>query len=187
MRTVPGEIGPTPGLTSVRAPSRGLLARGRACRLAATACAVLAAWACGSAVNVQQALQVTDVVTGYYDVGVVDGKNKLVPSISFQVRNTADRTVSSVQLNAVFRVVGDQEELGSAFVRGIDASGLAPGASTEAFVLRSSLGYTGEQPRAQMLQHKEFRDVQVEVFAKHGAEQWVKLGQYKVDRQLLTR
>jgi hypothetical protein len=87
----------------------------------------------------------------------------------------------------VFRVIGDQEELGSAFVRGIDANGLDPGATSGGFVLRSSLGYTGEQPRTQMLQHSQFRDVQVEVFAKHGARQWVKLGQYKVERQLLTR
>ena len=108
----------------------------------------------------------TDVVTGYYDSGIVGGKNKLVPSVSFQVKNTAAATVRSVQLNAVFRVIGDQQGLGSAFVRGIDASGLAPGASTPAYVLRSSLGYTGEQPRSEMLQHKEFHDVQVQVFAK---------------------
>jgi hypothetical protein len=167
------------------APTRRFRAPGGAA-LAVTTCVLLAS-GCGDAVNVREALQVTDVITGYYDVGIVDGKNKLVPSISFQVRNNGDRSVASVQLNAVFRVIGDQEELGSAFVRGIDASGLAPGATTQSFVLRSSLGYTGEQPRAQMMQHKEFRDVQVEVFAKHGSEQWVKLAQHKIERQLLTR
>ncbi len=140
----------------------------------------------GADVDVQQALQVTDVVTGYHDLGIVDGKNKLVPSVSFRIRNVASDTVASVQLNAVFRVVGDQEELGSAFVKGIDARGLAGGATTEPFVLRSALGYTGEQPRAQMLQHSSFRDVHVEIFAKHGARQWVKLGEHKVERQLLT-
>jgi hypothetical protein len=145
------------------------------------------ATACAGDVDVQEALKVTDVITGYHDAGIVAGKNKLVPSISFHVRNGADAPVSSVQLNAVFRVVGDEEELGSAFVRGIDASGLEPGGTTRAFVLRSSLGYTGEQPRTQMLQHREFRDVQVEIFAKHGSKQWVKLGQFKVDRQLLTQ
>jgi hypothetical protein len=147
----------------------------------------LGAAACGEDVDVQQALQLTDVVTGFYDIGIVDGKNKIVPSISFQVRNAAASTVSSVQLNAVFRVVGDEEELGSAFVRGIDASGLEPGATTGPFVLRSSLGYTGEQPRAQMLQHRDFRDVHVEIFAKHGSRQWVRLGEHKIERQLLTR
>jgi hypothetical protein len=142
---------------------------------------------CGPGIDITETLQVTDVVTGYFDMGVVGGKNKLVPSIAFQVRNSADTPVAGVQLNAVFRVIGDTEELGSALVRGIDNSGLAPGATTAPFVLRSSLGYTGEQPRAQMLQHAQFQDVQVELFAKHGGRQWVKLGLYKIDRQLLTR
>lgn len=149
--------------------------------------ASLASVACGGAdVDVKEALQVTDVVTGYYDVGIVAGKNKLVPSVSFRIKNVSPSSVSSVQLNSVFKVIGDQEELGSAFVKGIDARGLAGGATTEPFVLRSTLGYTGEQPRAELLQHSGFRDVQVEIFAKHGAKQWVKLGEFKVERQLLT-
>lgn len=146
-----------------------------------------AASGCDDGVDVKEALVVTDVVTGWFDVGIRDGKNKLVPSISFRVKNQASSTVRSVQLNAVFRIVGEQEELGAALVRGIDSNGLAAGQATEAFVLRSTLGYTGEQPRSDMLQHGQFEDAQVEVFAKHGSRQWVKLGQYPVTRQLLTR
>jgi hypothetical protein len=146
----------------------------------------LAAAGCEDGVDVQEALVVTDVVTGWFDAGIQDGKNKLVPSISFRVRNQSASTVRSVQLNAVFRIVGDQEELGASLVRGIDSNGLAGGQATEAFVLRSALGYTGEQPRADMLQHGQFQDAQVEVFAKHGSRQWVKLGQYPITRQLLT-
>lgn len=142
---------------------------------------------CGDGVDAKQALVVTDVVSGWFDAGIVGGKNKLVPSISFRVENTAAGTIHSVQFNAVFRVIGDVEELGSAYVRGIGADGLAPGAKTDTFTLRSALGYTGEQPRAQMLQHSEFKDAQVEVFAKHGSRQWVKIGEFKVDRQLLIR
>jgi hypothetical protein len=142
---------------------------------------------CGDRLDVQEALEVTDVVTGYYDEGIVAGKNKLVPSISFRVKNAATSTIRSVQINAVFRIIGDHDELGSAFVRGIDSDGLDAGATTESFVLRSHLGYTGEQPRAQMLQHRDFRDAQVELFAKHGSKQWVPLAVFKIDRQLLTR
>lgn len=153
----------------------------------AVACAggLLVSAACGDRVDAKEALVVTDVVSGWFDAGIVAGKNKLVPSISFRVRNTASAPIRSVQLNAVFRVTGDTEELGSALVKGIGADGLAPGATTETYTLRSALGYTGEQPRAQMLQHSEFKDAQVEIFAKQGSRQWVKLGEFKVDRQLL--
>lgn len=143
---------------------------------------------CGTAVDVKKDLQVTDVVTGWYDAGLVEAnKNKLVPRVSFRVKNVSAATVSSVQINAVFRVVGDVQELGSMFVRGIGPEGLAAGQSTETFSLQSALGYTGEQPRLQMLQHEQFQDAQVEIFAKPGSSQWVKLAEYKIDRQLLTQ
>jgi hypothetical protein len=147
----------------------------------------LVASGCSDNVDVKQALQVTNVVTGWFDAGVVGGKNKLVPTVAFQVKNVAARPVRYVQLNAVFRVIGDQEELGSMFVKGIGGDGLAPGASSEAYVLRSALGYTGEQPRHEMLEHGQFRDAKVEIFAKHASEQWVKLGEYTIARQLLTQ
>src|SRR5262245_58291495 len=85
---------------------------------------------CADNVDVRTGLTITDVVTGYFDMGVVGGKNKLVPSVAFQVKNAVNETVKSVQFNAVFRVVDDEQELGSAFVRGIDTSGLEAGKST---------------------------------------------------------
>jgi hypothetical protein len=72
------------------------------------------------------------------------------------------------------------------FVRGIGPDGLAPGAKGDELVLRSDRGYTGSEPRLQMLQNKAFIDAKVEVFGKHGSNLWVKLGEFKIDRQLLT-
>lgn len=154
----------------------------------ALAALALTAAGCGPRVDVKQALEVTDVVTGWYDAGIVEGnKNKLVPRVSFRVKNVSSASVDTIQFNAVFRVVGDVQELGSVFVRGIGPDGLAPGQSTETYSLQSALGYTGEQPRMQMLQHEQFQDAQVEIFAKPGSAQWVKLAEFKIDRQLLTQ
>lgn len=133
------------------------------------------------------ALEVTDVVTGWFDAGVVNGQNKLVPTISFRIKNKADRAISSVDINSVFRVVGDEEQLGSKYVRGIDRNGLKPGGSVGPFVLRSDLGYTSEAPRMTMLQNSQFRDAQVQVYAKHGSSQWVRLAEITIQRQLLTQ
>ncbi len=38
-----------------------------------------------------------------------------------------------------------------------------------------------------MLQNKQFVDAKVEIFGKHGSRTWQKLGEYKIDRQLLTQ
>ena len=54
-------------------------------------------------------------------------------------------------------------------------------------MLRSDLGYTSEAPRMTMLQNSQFKDAQVQVYAKHGSQQWVRLAEYTIQRQLLTQ
>ncbi len=158
--------------------------------LALTATLVVTLAGCsGPSPPLSEQVEVLDITTGWFDVGILeDGKNKLVPTISLQLRNVTDGSISTVQLNAVFRLVDDPEmEWGTAYARAISSEGLAPGETTRAQVLRSQLGYTGEQPRHQMLQHSQFTDARVEVFGKRGSAQWEKLGEYQVDRQLLTQ
>jgi hypothetical protein len=139
-------------------------------------------------IDLARVLQVTDVSTGYFDVGIVEGtKNKIVPTISVRLKNNDTLPVSSVQMLAKFQVIGDPQELGSAFVRAIGPEGLAPGQTANPIVMKSELGYTGEQPRAMMFSHSDFKDVRVELFAKYQAQTWVKVGEYKIARQLLTR
>ena len=137
--------------------------------------------------EVEKDLKIVNVHTGWYDAGIVSGQNKLVPSVSLELQNVSDREIQSVQLNAVFRRVGEEQSWGDHFVRAIDTSGLPAGQTTKPIVLRSSFGYTGGQARLQMLQNREFVDAQVEIFGKHGSRTWVKMGEYQIDRALLTQ
>jgi hypothetical protein len=138
-------------------------------------------------VEVEKALRVTDVHTGWYDAGIVEGqKNKLVPSISLRLENTTQDDVENVQINAIFRRVGEQEAWGEHFVMAIPREGLAPGAKTQPIVLRSNLGYTGTQGRLQMLQNREFVDAKVEIYGKSGSRTWVKMAEHQISRELLT-
>ncbi|MGH9345759.1 MAG: hypothetical protein ACRD26_00700 [Vicinamibacterales bacterium] len=143
---------------------------------------------CSRNIEVEKALKVTDVHTGWYDAGIqADGKNKLVPSVSLRLQNVYGEPVRSVQINAIFRRVGEQEAWGEHFVRAIGPDGLPPGATGNLIVLRSNLGYTGTQPRMQMLENREFIDAKVEIYGKQGSRTWIKLGEYQIDRQLLTQ
>ena len=149
---------------------------------------VAASAGCGPRVAIVEALQVNEVTTGWFDDGIVEGGlNRLVPTISFRLENTADVEVRSVQINGVFRRVGEQEEWGSTFVHVVGVEGLASRAETSPIVLRSDLGYTGEEPRLEMFENRYFVDVGVELFVKHGGAQWVKLSEFPIERQLLTR
>jgi len=156
--------------------------------LSLAAGALLAASCGASPTDLAKAVKVTDVVTGWYDAGIVAGqKNKLVPSISFRLTNVGTAPVSSVYVTLSFRQIGDQQEWGSAYVKAVGPEGLPGGSSTSPMVVRSSFGYTGEQARSQMLQHSQFVDALVSLFAKSGSAPPVKIGQFKIHRQLLTR
>lgn len=143
---------------------------------------------CGSEEpDLKSALQVVEDVSGWYDEGIVNGQNKLVPEIAFRVKNVSSATVSNIDFNVVFHVINDPQELGAAYLRGIDTKGLPPGQTSSPFVARSKLGYTSPEPRVQMLQHSQFKDVEAEIFAKRGAENYVSLGKFTIKRQLITQ
>jgi hypothetical protein len=142
---------------------------------------------CRSEPDAIQAVKVTDVVTGWLDKGIVDGQNKLVPTISLKVQNSADRSLSYLQLNAVFRIIGDTEELGSMVIWATEGKELQPGGRLGPFNLSSDKGYSSPAARTQMLQHSMFKDAKVELFLKHGSRQWARLGEYRIDRQLFTK
>ncbi len=150
---------------------------------------VLFATSCGASVDAVASLEPVDVVTGWFDDGIIEGgKNKLVPSVSLKLRNKGTGPLRSIQINAIFRRVGEKEMWGEYFGWAINREQpLQPAAVTGPLVMRSTLGYTGDQPRMQMLQNKEFVDAKVEIFLKQGSKVWAKLAEFPIDRQLLTR
>jgi hypothetical protein len=147
-------------------------------------CAVAAGASCRGPVNLQEALAVTDVLSGWYDNGMKDGKNHLVPSITFRLKNQLDQPLSSVQLTMDFWLEGADGPLDSALVRGIGSESVAPGASTEPITVRSGTGYTLEAPRADLFAHSQFKDATVKIFAKRSGS-IAPLGEFKIDRRLL--
>ena len=67
-----------------------------AVRLAACLLCVAVLTGC-SPREVEKDLAITEVHTGWYDVGIVDGMNKLVPSISLKLENVSSEDIASVQ------------------------------------------------------------------------------------------
>ncbi len=168
---------------------------------------------CSGPLDVRTALSVTDITTGWLDVGLDDlGRTKLVPTISFRIENASEARVRTLQVNGVFRrceviyegqappeepvspadpdagtCVGEDREWGSSLVRAVGRQGFEPGEGVGPFTMENKLGYTGEQSRPEMLQHRDFIDVKIELFVKHRAERWAKLGEFSIERQLLTQ
>jgi hypothetical protein len=142
---------------------------------------------CGPSVDLTRGLTVEAVSTGWLDAGLVGGQNKLVPTVSLKLKNVSDRSLPALQVNAVFRRVGEDDEFGSKFLSATGNDGLASSAMTDTLVLRSNLGYTSSDPRDEMLMNSHFVDAKVDVFAKYGSTQWTRVGEYRIDRRLLSR
>ena len=155
----------------------------------ALAGAMAAAPACGPGVDLQK-ITVTDVLTGYYDGGVVkdgamSGWNHMLPSITFKLKNDSDAPMSGVRLTVAFWPAGKDAELDSLEVPGISAEqDLAPGAATEAITVRSTVGFNLEAARAELFNQSGFLDITAKLFAKRSG-QIVPIGAFKLDRRLI--
>ena len=156
----------------------------------------LLAAGCSKPVDLKQVLHVTDVVTGYHDAGVVGGKNKIVPSITFRLKKNTYSSLRPLSLNIAFKqlpAAGTAVPPGSPaetdwdehFVQSVPFDNN----ETKLLTFRSEPGYTADPPqtRADILQHRLFQDVRIHIFAKHSASQWVEIASFDVPRQLLAR
>jgi hypothetical protein len=160
------------------------------------AAVTLMATACSKPVDLKQALQLTDLAGGYLDAGIVEGRNKLVPSITFRLKKSTDDSLRPLSLNVVFKQL---PKAGTAVAPGQPAeidfdevfkqSVPFDGNQTNLLTIHAATGYTGDPPqsRAEMLKHSQFQDMRVHIFAKHSASQWVEVGQFDLPRQILTQ
>jgi hypothetical protein len=150
--------------------------------------ALIVSAGCGPTVDLTKGITINVLKTGWYDVGIVNGQNKLVPSITFTVTNASDQKLRMLQINSLFRRVSEPDEWGSAMVTAAGSEGLAAGATTVPLTVKSNLGYTGsDQTRQEMLRNSHFVDAKVELFAKYGSIQWVRIGDYPISRELLPK
>jgi hypothetical protein len=147
----------------------------------------LGAASCGPDVDLTKGLEVLDVSTGWWDAGIVDGQNKLVPTVTFKFKNVSGQPLNILQANVVFRRVTEDKEWGSSFVRIAGSEGLGPGQTSASQTVNSQLGYTGTESRQQMLDNSQFVDAKIQIFAKYGSTQWQKVGEYGVPRRLITK
>jgi hypothetical protein len=151
-------------------------------RTLAAGLALALSTSCGPRVDLS-ALAVTDTFTGWYDNGIKDGKNHLVPSVSFRLQNNGRSAASYVQLTVSFWLKGDDGEYDAREVTGISNTPIAPGGTSEPILVRATYGYTLEQPRADLFTHSQFRDATARVIAKRDGR-LVLIGEVAIDRRL---
>lgn len=143
--------------------------------------------ACAPPVDLAKNLEVVDAKTGWSDAGITeDGQNKLVPFLSFRLKNNSDQTLPVLQVNAMFRPLKEEKEWGSRFQAVAGSEGLAPGATTPVITLTSDRGAKGTDARATIMKSPYFVDARVQLSAKYGSLQWVRVAEFPVEHQFVN-
>ena len=141
--------------------------------------------ACGPEPDLSTALKVAPGVTGYRHAGTTpDGQHRLLPSITFQLKNDGDVPMTYVDLNVSFRQEGAVNESDSKLIKGIGATALEPGATSESITVEASVGYTSPVGNEQAFTSTEYKPFIIKLFAKRRCNTTL-LGEFPVDPRVL--
>lgn len=162
--------------------------------LARCALALLVVGSLGcSRVNLEEALAMAEVSTGWYDDGVVDapgqrqdGWNHLVPYVGFRLQNTSEQSLAGVQLTVSFWWVGGDGEFDSVLTRGIGDEAVPAGGLSEPIQVQGNVGFNLEGPRADLFMNSGFQDAVAKVFARRSGR-IVALGEFPIERRVVPQ
>jgi hypothetical protein len=149
---------------------------------------LIAGSACGPQPDLKS-VKLIPGISGYYDDGVVKegrdkGQNRLLPSVTFQIKNEGSLPIDYVDLTIAYWRTSDDGEKDSKLIQGVGRTPLAPGATTDSITVRSDVGYTSPAAPAEFFLMTAFVDFKVKVFARRAGSN-VSLGELPVERRLL--
>lgn len=107
----------------------------------------------------------------------------LVPAISFKVKNASDFSLTYVNLNAVFRLEGESENLGDSFMAAIRGEPVEPGEKSERILLKSNFGVEGNSVE-HFQNNPKWKTAIVELYAQSQGSRYVKLGEREISKKI---
>lgn len=152
--------------------------------VAALVASMLAPAACGPAVDIQKSLSITDVISGYYDSGLKDGWNYLVPSVTFRIANAAPVSLTGLELTVAFWQDGKDGEWESVLLQRIGNDTIPANGKSDPVTVRPSVGFRLEEARADLFTHSLFVDVTAKIFARRGGRIFP-IGSVRLDHTIL--
>jgi len=138
-------------------------------------------------IDIASSVRVEDLSGGWFETDAGFGRTRLLPTVTFQLRNVSGAPLSSVQVNVLFRRMGDTSTWSDVYRRAVTSTALQSGTSTAPIVVRSPVGYTGDEAAPRLFAHSHFVDTTVAIYARHGSDRWTYLGEYPLPRQIVAR
>lgn len=141
---------------------------------------------CGASEPLDKVVELTEVQSGYVDMGLVNGETKLVPYATFRVKNTGKAPLEGFQLSAAYWRPGEDGQKDETLVPKFLAKDLAPGAVSDPITVRATFGYTLAGARADFFAHSMFVDFIVKVFGKVNGRMF-RMGEVNVERKIVPK
>jgi hypothetical protein len=138
-------------------------------------------------VDLASTVRVEDVSGGWLETETGMGRTRLLPTVTFQLRNVSAAPLSSVQVNVLFRRMGDNTAWSDVYRLAVSRTALESGTSTAPIVVQAPVGYTGDEAAARLFAHSAFIDAAVAIYARHGSEGWTYMGEYPLPRNIIAR
>ena len=117
---------------------------------------MLAPAACGPDIDIAKSLTITDVISGYYDNGLKDGWNHLMPSLTFRIANSASSSLTGLELTVAYWQEGADGEMDSVLVQRIGNDTIPANGTSDPVTVRGTVGYTLEDVRDEPLHQFSF-------------------------------
>ncbi len=130
-------------------------------------------------------LEVTEMKTKWVDKYYQPWpqKLKLVPVISFRVKNISGRTLRHVYFNAIFREKGEAENLGDDLLAAFGKKPLLPGEVSDEIVMKSNFGVEGKN-LAHFKNNPAWKPVTLKLFIKIKGSRYALLGEWDVSQEI---
>lgn len=152
--------------------------------VAALVALALASSGCGPDVDIAKSITVTDVISGYYDNGLKDGKNYLMPSITFRLANSAPANLTGLELTVGYWQDGKDGEWDEVLVQRIGNDTIPANGKSDPVTVHATVGYTLEDVRNNLFINSHFVDVTAKIFGRRGGRIYP-LGSVKLEHLIL--
>jgi hypothetical protein len=133
--------------------------------------------------DVAQAVQIVHPDSRWVDKKGLHGEVIIVPALTFRIRNASQRNLRFVCFDGVFMYQDSKETIGSGYIETVKKP-LPPGQESEEITLKSDFGYTATSKKAFYDNIKEWKKVEVKIFAKSQGSGYVTLGVYPIKQAI---
>ncbi len=109
---------------------------------------------------------------------------KVVPSITFKIKNTGKRPLEYVNLEGVFEIEETGKVLSDGAAQAFGDKPLQPGETSAEIFIKAFFGYSG-RTKASIIDNKEWKQIRVKLFARTKGSPPVAIGEiYSIKREI---